>query len=97
MEKQGYVYIMTNRKQGVLYIGVTSNLVQRVWQHKEGVIDGFTKKYHCKTLVYYEIHDDIITAIEYEKKLKNRNRKWKIDLIERENSEWKDLYESIAT
>ncbi len=70
--KTGYVYIMTNQKNGTLYIGVTTNLVKRVWEHKEGVVEGFTKKYDCKSLVYYEIHADISSAILYEKKLKNR-------------------------
>ena len=96
MEKRGYVYIMTNCKRGVLYVGVTSNLVQRVWQHKEGVTEGFTKQYHCKMLVYYEIHENMQTAIEYEKKLKNRGREWKMNLIETENLEWKDLYATIT-
>lgn len=95
MAKCGYVYIMASRRHGVLYTGITSDLVQRVWQHKDGTADGFTKKYKCKMLVYYEIHGDIETAIAYEKKLKHRNRVWKINLIEKNNSDWKDLYEDI--
>lgn len=95
MAKTGYVYIMTNKKHGVLYSGVTSNLIQRDYQHKNEMVEGFTKKYKCKMLVYYEVHEDITTAIAYEKKLKNRGRQWKIDLIKKMNPEWKDLSEEI--
>ena len=95
-EKRGYVYFMSNRKGGVNYIGVTSDLVQRVYQHKEGLADGFTKKYNLKILVYFEYHDSIVEAILAEKKLKNIRREKKVGIIERENPEWKDLYETIV-
>ncbi|QKI89759.1 GIY-YIG nuclease family protein [Thiomicrorhabdus xiamenensis] len=93
--KQGFVYIMTNQKNGTLYIGVTSNLVQRVHQHKNHLVEGFTKRYGLDNLVYYEQFADIRTAIEREKQLKAGSRKKKIQLIELINPEWNDLYESI--
>ena len=86
---------MTNKKDGTLYIGVTSNLVKRVYEHKNQLTDGFSKKYNTKNLVYYEVYDDINEAIKREKQLKKWNRDWKIKLIEDFNSEWKDLYEEI--
>jgi len=89
--KQGFVYFMSNKKNGVIYIGVTSELIQRDYQHKSGTIEGFTKKYNCKKLVYFECHDAIVTAIEQEKKLKNLPRAKKIEIIERQNPEWRDL------
>lgn len=89
--KQGFVYFMSNKKNGVIYIGVTSELIQRDYQHKSGAIEGFTKKYNCKKLVYFEYHDAIVTAIEQEKKLKNLPRAKKIEIIERQNPEWRDL------
>jgi putative endonuclease len=96
MSAGGYVYIMTNRKGGTLYIGVTSDLVKRAWEHKEGVVAAFTKRYNLHTLVYYEIHGDIETTILYEKKLKNLYREKKIEIIERMNPEWRDLYADIV-
>jgi len=87
-----YTYIMTNKKDGTLYIGVTSDLFRRVYEHKEGFVDSFTKKYNLKKLVYYEVFYEIREAIEREKQLKNWKRDWKIQLIEKENSEWEDLY-----
>jgi putative endonuclease len=95
MAEGGFVYIMSNRKDGTLYIGVTSDLVKRIWEHKEGVVAGFTKRYNLHTLVYYEAHGDIETAILYEKKLKNLHRRKKIKIIERMNPEWRDLYAGI--
>ncbi len=86
---------MTNKKDGTLYIGVTSNLVKRVYEHKNQLTDGFSKKYNTKNLVYYEVYDDINEAIKREKQLKKWNRDWKIKLIEDFNYEWKDLYEEI--
>lgn len=77
---------------GTLYIGVTADLIQRVWQHKEGLGDGFTKKYGIKDLVWYEVYDDAANAIIREKQLKKWNRDWKVNLIQQENPEWKDLY-----
>jgi|GEM_PF-491541 len=89
--KPGYVYIMANKPYGTLYIGVSSDLMTRCFQHKEGTIPGFTKTYGTKTLVYYEAHDRIDDAILREKKLKNWHRDWKIDLINHANPDWKDL------
>lgn len=95
MEKRPCVYIVTNKKNGTLYIGVTANLPLRAFQHRHGSLEGFTKKYGLKCLVYFEQTDSIITAIEREKQLKNWRREWKIQLIESANPEWDDLYESI--
>lgn len=95
MNKKGYTYIITNKKNGVLYIGVTSNLSKRIYEHKNGLMDGFSKKYNLKKLVYYEICDDITNAIQREKQLKNWHRDWKINLIEKENPNWDDLAESF--
>jgi putative endonuclease len=95
MERQPCVYIVTNKKNGTLYIGVTANLPLRMLQHKRGTLEGFTKKYGLKRVVYFEQADSIITAIEREKQLKNWHREWKIQLIESVNPEWNDLYESI--
>lgn len=95
-EKLYCVYIMTNRKDGTLYIGVSNNLVRRVYEHKNGLVDGFTKKYHLHSLVYYEPHDDPAGAILREKQMKKWYRRWKIELIEKINPEWKDLYSEIV-
>ncbi|WP_223669216.1 GIY-YIG nuclease family protein [Kangiella shandongensis] len=92
MEKQGYVYILALKPNGVLYIGVTSNLVKRIWEHKQGEAEGFTNKYNVKQLVYYEACDSIESAIFREKRLKKWNRNWKVRLIEKQNQHWKDLY-----
>lgn len=83
---------MTNRPRGVLYIGVTNNLAGRVWEHKEGIIEGFTKKYNLKELVYHEEFEDVNSAIAREKQLKLWSREWKIELIEKVNPNWDDLY-----
>jgi putative endonuclease len=93
--KQPAVYILASKRNGTLYIGVTSDLVQRVWQHKNDVAEGFTKKYGVHMLVWYELHEDMDNAIVREKRLKKWNRAWKLRLIEEMNPEWKDLYESI--
>lgn len=95
MNKNGHVYIVTNKRNGTLYIGVTSNLVQRIWQHKEGVIDGFTKKYDCKILVWYKEFDDIELAIQHEKQMKTWKRLWKLREIEEMNPDWNDLFEGL--
>ena len=87
---------MTNRPRGVLYIGVTSDLAGRVWEHKEGIYKGFTQKYNLKNLIYHEEHEDINEAINREKQLKLWNRNWKIELLEKENPHWDDLYISLA-
>lgn len=93
--KKGFVYMMSNKQDGVLYIGVTSDIVKRVYEHKNGFVDGFTKQYNLKNLVYYEIYDDIEEAIKREKQLKNWHREWKIELVNKQNPHWEDLYESI--
>ena len=91
----GYTYILFNKRNGTLYIGVTSNLVKRVYEHKNKLVDGFTKKYNIDKLGYYEIFDDIEEAIIREKKLKGASRKKKLELIEMNNQEWLDLYDVI--
>jgi putative endonuclease len=95
LQKQGFVYVVTNKMLGTLYIGVTSNLSKRIYEHKQGFIDSFTKKYNLKKLVYYEIFDDIAEAINREKQLKKYKRDKKIELINLFNPNWKDLYESV--
>ena len=95
MAKQFYVYILASKPNGTLYLGVTSNLVQRVWQHKNNVVEGFTDKYDVKRLVYYEIHDDWESAITREKQMKKWKRAWKIRLIEDGNPGWRDLFDEI--
>ena len=87
---------MASRKYGTLYVGVTSNLGERAWQHREGLIAGFTKKYGVKLLVYYELHDTMDAAILREKQIKEWRRLWKIRLIESMNPVWRDLYEELA-
>lgn len=94
--KQPTIYIMTNKRNGTLYTGVTSNLIQRVYQHKQNLLPGFTKRYECKNLVYYEFFDEMEGAIYREKQLKAGPRKQKLKLIETLNPEWNDLYESIC-
>jgi putative endonuclease len=93
--KQPAVYILASQRNGTLYIGVTSNLVQRVWQHKNDVVESFTKKYGVHMLVYYELLGSMEQAIIREKQLKKWNRQWKLRLIEEKNPNWNDLYESI--
>ena len=95
MSKQYYVYIMTNKHNTVLYTGVTNDLVRRTYEHKEKLVKGFTKKYNVNKLVYYEITDDVYSAITREKQIKAGSRKKKIDLIESMNPEWMDLYDSL--
>jgi putative endonuclease len=90
-----YIYIITNKKNGVLYVGVTDNLIRRVYEHKNKLLDGFTKRYNLHYLVYYEIIDDIKLAIKREKQMKKWNRDWKIRLVEKNNPDWKDLYEEL--
>ena len=93
--KEPCVYILSNHRRGTLYIGVTSNLIKRVWEHKQGLVDGFTKKYEIHTLVYFEMADDMPTAIAREKQLKKWRRMWKIELVEKQNNEWRDLYADL--
>jgi putative endonuclease len=91
MEKQYFVYMLASKSYGNLYIGVTSNLTQRIYQHKEGLADGFTKKYNIHKLVFYEVHLDVKEAILREKQIKKWNRQWKINLIEQDNPQWLDF------
>ena len=90
-----HVYLLASRRHGPLYVGVTSNLVQRVWQHREGLADGFTKKYGVKTLVWFDGTGSIEAAIAREKQIKNWKRAWKVALIEKDNPGWRDLYEDL--
>ena len=96
MRRQPVVYILASKRNGTLYIGVTSDLAKRVWQHKNDVVDGFTKRYSVHQLVWYELHETMESAIEREKALKNWKRVWKLELIENSNPSWQDLYETIA-
>ena len=94
--KNGYVYFLTNRPNGILYVGVTSNLIQRVHQHRTGAAAGFTKRYGLKRLVYFEVFDDIRSAIQREHNIKHWSRTWKVRLILESNPEWNDLYDTLA-
>ena len=96
MEKQPAVYILASKRNGTLYVGVTSNLIKRVWEHKNDFVEGFTQKYQVHQLVWYEMHEDIASALTREKQLKEWKRKWKLDLIESVNPEWCDLYPTIV-
>ena len=91
-----YVYILASKKNGALYIGVTSNLIERIWQHKNNVVAGHTKKYNIKDLVYFEQHLTMDAAIKREKQMKKWNREWKVNLIEKSNSNWLDLWSQIT-
>jgi putative endonuclease len=91
-EKSYFVYILASQRNGTLYIGVTNDLVRRTWEHDQGVVEGFTRKYNVKLLVYYEVFDDVTNAIAREKRLKRWHRAWKLDLIEKANPTWKNLY-----
>ena len=93
--RYSFVYIMASGKHGTLYIGVTSNLLHRVYQHQQHLVEGFTDDYNVTNLVYYEIYDDVKTAIAREKQLKRWKRDWKIKLIEDKNPEWKDLFPEL--
>ena len=93
--KQPCVYMLASKRNGTLYTGVTSNLVQRVWQHKNKLVEGFTEKHNVHNLVWYEVHETIDSAIKREKAIKEWHREWKIELIEAVNPQWQDLYEKI--
>ena len=95
MKRGGYVYILASKRNGTLYVGVTSNLPERIDQHKKCVVEGFTKKYNVDQLVWCEAHDSIEQTIAREKQLKKWHRAWKLELIEKENPQWNDLAESI--
>lgn len=96
MDKNYYVYLLASGRYGTLYTGVTSDLIKRAWQHRESLAEGFTKKYDVKQLVWYEAHNDVKAAITREKQIKKWNRAWKIELIQENNPQWRDLYEEIA-
>jgi putative endonuclease len=91
----GWVYIMANRPFGSLYVGVTNDIARRAWEHRFGAADGFTKRYRLTMLVYAEWHEDIPRAIQREKNIKHWPRRWKLNLIETQNPEWRDLYETL--
>ena len=95
MKKQPAVYILASRRNGTLYVGVTSDLVKRIWEHKNNHVEGFTEKYQVHRLVWYELHTDMASAITRERRLKSWKRKWKLELIEGRNPEWLDLYDRI--
>ena len=96
MDKQPCVYILASKRNGTLYTGVTSDLAKRIYEHKNDLADGFTKKYGVHLLAYFELHGDMNAAIAREKQIKKWNRAWKLELVERTNPEWKDLYEDIV-
>jgi putative endonuclease len=96
MEKRFYVYILASKRNGTIYSGVTSDIVKRVWQHRNELVEGFTRKYGVKKLVYYEIYEDAESAIKREKQLKKWKRAWKLKLIEEKNPEWRDLCPGIC-
>ena len=96
MERSSYVYILASECYGTLYVGVTSDLVKRVWQHREGLAEGFTNTYQVKHLVWFEVHGDIMAAIAREKQLKKWKRAWKVALIQEHNPDWRDLYEDFT-
>ena len=95
MSNSYYVYILASKKNGTLYIGVTNDLQRRIYEHKQDLIKGFTSKYKVYILVYFEVTTDVKSALEREKQLKKWNRQWKIDLIEKMNNDWKDLYSKL--
>ncbi|MCU0615457.1 MAG: GIY-YIG nuclease family protein [Desulfobacterales bacterium] len=95
MTKQPVVYILASKRNGTLYIGVTSNLIKRVWEHKNKLVKGFSKQYDVHQLVWYELHESMESAILREKRVKGWKRSWKLNLIERMNPDWKDLYHSL--
>jgi len=94
--KRPCVYLLASKRNGTLYLGVTSNLPQRVWQHKSDLVDGFTNRYQVHMLVWFEVHETMESAIAREKTIKGWKRLWKIELIEAMNPEWRDLYENIV-
>lgn len=96
MNKSFYVYMLASGPYGTLYVGVTSNLLKRVWEHRESFVDGFTKEYGVKQLVWFETHADAKAAITREKQLKKWNRAWKINLIQEQNPHWRDLYDDLT-
>jgi len=96
MAKSPCVYILANRPNGTLYVGVTSDVVTRAWQHREEITDGFTKRYGVHDLVWFEFHESMLSAITREKQIKKWRRAWKVELIQKTNPSWRDLYPEIA-
>jgi putative endonuclease len=96
VNRQPAVYILASRRNGTLYIGLTSDLAKRIWEHKNDMVEGFTKRYGVHLLVWYELHESMESAIEREKRLKEWKRKWKLELIESTNPNWEDLYQRIV-
>ena len=96
MNRQPAVYILASKRNGTLYVGVTSNLVKRIWEHKNNMVEGFTKRYTVHRLVWYELHESMESALTREKRLKSWKRKWKLELIETKNPKWLDLYNMIV-
>ncbi len=96
MDKQPALYVLASKRNGTLYIGVTSDLKRRVWEHRNNLVEGFMKKYGVHALVYYELHENMTVAITREKQLKKWNRAWKLKLIEQDNPSWKDLWQEIV-
>ncbi len=95
MVKQPAVYMLASKRNGTLYVGVTSDLMKRIWEHKNDQVEGFTKRYRVHDLVYYELHEDMVAAITREKQIKKWNRAWKIELIEKNNRNWTDLWPQL--
>ena len=95
MAREPAVYILASKRNGTLYIGVTSDLKKRAWEHKNDLVEGFSKRYGVHRLVYYEVHADMMSAITREKQMKKWNRAWKLELIEKQNSDWRDLWKYI--
>jgi putative endonuclease len=96
MEARSWVYILASERNGTLYTGVTTNLLRRVWEHRQGLIPGFTKTYNVKSLVWFETHGDVRQAITREKSIKRWRRIWKLALIVADNPQWRDLYEELS-
>ncbi|HET9580290.1 MAG TPA: GIY-YIG nuclease family protein [Usitatibacter sp.] len=97
MDRAFYVYIMTNRPYGILYVGITNDLVRRAWEHRERLVEGFTKEHGLHRLVWYEAHATAYEAITREKRIKKWHRDWKVNLIQRLNPDWNDLFNTVAT
>jgi len=96
MHKQPAAYILASKRNGTLYVGVTSDLVKRIWEHRNNMVEGFTRRYDVHRLVWYELHESMESAIKREKRLKEWKRKWKLELIESANPNWDDLYHTIV-
>jgi len=96
MPKRFWIYIMASKRNGTLYVGVTNDIARRAWEHREGLVTGFTRKYDVKMLVYYELFEDISAAIHRETRLKKWKREWKKNLIQKKNLEWEDLYDTLS-